>query len=92
VLCPDLHGALSGGNALPQNAGVCGALSLHLLLSQVSAGSKLHFLGRNIRAEQLVQNELEFEWLRQFYIQVGACYMCGCRSCSAEGFPTLRSC
>jgi hypothetical protein len=36
----------------------------------VSAGSKLHFLGRNIRAEQLVQNELEFEWLRQFYIQV----------------------
>ena len=32
-------------------------------------GSKLQFLSRNVRAEQMMQSELEFEWLRQFYIQ-----------------------
>lgn len=36
---------------------------------QVPAGSKAQFLSRNIRTEQLAQNELEFEWLRQFYVQ-----------------------
>jgi hypothetical protein len=50
---------------------VCQYMLAHYLISpvQVPAGSKLQFLGRNIRAEQMMQSELEFEWLRQFYIQ-----------------------
>lgn len=30
---------------------------------------KLQYSGKNIRLDQLMMNEIEFEWLRQFYIQ-----------------------
>lgn len=45
-------------------------LTLNLSSPRVAqVQGKLQFLGKNIRMEQLMMNEIEFEWLRQFYIQ-----------------------
>jgi len=38
-------------------------------LNAYQVTGKQQFLGKNIRLEQLMMNEIEFEWLRQFYIQ-----------------------
>lgn len=43
--------------------------SYNLLRWVAQVQGKLQFLGKNIRMEQLLMNEIEFEWLRQFYIQ-----------------------